>query len=55
MARSSSRENLNGRPSVAGNRDNMVGRPSMAMSRGGDAPFQSGNRGDAGIYGKTGR
>lgn len=55
MAKTSSRENLNGRPSVASSRDNMMGRPSMATSRGGDGPFQSGSRGDGGMYGKTGR
>lgn len=55
MAKTSSRENLNGRPSVASSRENMVGRPSMATSRGGDGPFQSGSRGDGGMYGKTGR
>jgi hypothetical protein len=40
MARSASRENLQGRPSVA-------------TSRAGEVPFTSGNRGDGGMYGKT--
>jgi len=52
MARSTSKDNLNGRPSVATSRDGIQGRQSVATSRG-DGPFASGNRGDGGIYGKT--
>lgn len=46
MARSTSKDNLQGRPSVATSRDGQHGRQSVATSA-------SGNRGDGGMYGKT--
>jgi hypothetical protein len=52
MARSTSRDNVQGRASTALSSNGLHGRPSVATSRG-DGPVASGNRGDGGMYGRT--